>query len=116
MVGSLLYPTASWPDILFNVGLCAIFQANPKKSHLKVVKRIQRYLKGIPNLCLWYSRGYNFDRVGYADADYAGFHVDRKSTSGTTHFLCSCLLSWGTKKQKPMALSTAEAEYVAATS
>nr|XP_016490339.1 PREDICTED: uncharacterized protein LOC107810113 [Nicotiana tabacum] len=92
------------------------FQANYKESHLKAVKSILRYLKGTPDLCLWYPRGYNFDLVGYANADYAGFHVDRKSTSGTTHFLGSCLVSWGTKKQNSVALSTAEAEYVTATS
>ncbi|XP_075098950.1 uncharacterized protein LOC142175849 [Nicotiana tabacum] len=73
------------------------FEANPKESHLKVVKRILRHLKaiyGIPE----------------------GFHVDRKSTSGTTHFLGSCLVSWGTKKQNSVALSTSEAKYVVATS
>ncbi|XP_075077392.1 secreted RxLR effector protein 161-like [Nicotiana tabacum] len=104
------------PDIVFSVGLCARFQANPKESHLKVVKRILRYLKRTPGMCLWYPRGYIFDLVGYADTDYAGFHVDRKSTPGTTYFLGSCLVSWGTKKQNSLALSTAEVEYVAAIS
>ncbi|XP_075092141.1 secreted RxLR effector protein 161-like [Nicotiana tabacum] len=116
MIRSLLYLIASRSDIVFSVGLCARFQANPKESHLKVVKRILRYLKGTPDLCLWYPRGYNFDLICYADVDYAGFHVDRKSTSGTTHFLGSCVVSWGTKKQNPVALSRAEAEYVAVTS
>ncbi|XP_070049352.1 uncharacterized mitochondrial protein AtMg00810-like [Nicotiana tomentosiformis] len=60
--------------------------------------------------------GYNFDLVGYVDADYAGFHVDRKITSGTTHFLGPFLVSWGTKKQNSVALFTAEAKYVAAAS
>nr|XP_033509840.1 secreted RxLR effector protein 161-like [Nicotiana tomentosiformis] len=116
MIGSLLYLTASRPNIVFSVGLCARFQENPKESHLKTIKKILRYLKGTPNLCLWYPRGYSVDLVGYADADYAGFHVDRKSSSGTTHFLVFCLVSWGTKKQNSVALSTAEAEYVAAAS
>nr|XP_033517368.1 nucleolar and coiled-body phosphoprotein 1-like [Nicotiana tomentosiformis] len=73
MRGSLLNLTASRPDILFRVGLCSRFQANPKKSHLKEVKRILRYLKRTPDLCTWYPRGYNFDLVGYAYANYAGF-------------------------------------------
>ncbi|XP_070042940.1 secreted RxLR effector protein 161-like [Nicotiana tomentosiformis] len=60
--------------------------------------------------------GYNFDLIGYADADYVGFHVERKNTSGTTHFFGSFLVSWGTKKQNSVALSITEAEYVAATS
>ncbi|XP_070035234.1 secreted RxLR effector protein 161-like [Nicotiana tomentosiformis] len=116
MIGSMLYLAASMHDIVFSMGLCARFQANPKESHLKAVKRILRYLKGTPDLCLWYPRGYNFDLVGYVDDDYAGFHVERKSTSGTTHFLGYCLVSWGIKKQNTVALSTVEAEYMAATS
>ncbi|XP_033508566.1 secreted RxLR effector protein 161-like [Nicotiana tomentosiformis] len=110
MIGSLLYLTTSRPDIVFSVGLCARFQENPKESHLKAVKRILRYLKGTPDLCLWYPRGYNFDLVGYADPDYACFYVHRKSTSRTAYFLGSCLVSWGTKKQNLVALSTAEAK------
>ncbi|XP_033516286.1 secreted RxLR effector protein 161-like [Nicotiana tomentosiformis] len=116
MIGSLLYLTTSRPDIVFSVGLCARFQTNPKESHLKAVKKILRYLKGTPDLCLWYPRGYSFDLIGYADANYAGFHIDRKSTSRTAHFLGSYLVSWRTKKQNLVALSTAEAEYVAAAS
>ncbi|XP_033511583.1 secreted RxLR effector protein 161-like [Nicotiana tabacum] len=116
MIGSVLYLTASRPDIVFNVGLCARFQANPNESHLKVVKRILRYLKRTPEIFLWYPRGYSFDLIDYVDADYAGFYVDKKSTSGTTHILGSCLVSWGTIKQNSVALSTAQAEYVAAAS
>ncbi|XP_070050159.1 secreted RxLR effector protein 161-like [Nicotiana tomentosiformis] len=116
MIGSLLYLAASRPDIVFNVGRCARFQANPKESHLTAVKRILRYLKGTTDLCLLYPKGSNFNLVRYADADYAGFFVDRKSTSGMAHFLGSCLVSLATKKQNFVALSTAEAEYVAAAS
>ena len=116
MIGSLLYLTASRPDIVFSVGLCARFQSDPKESHLKAVKRILRYLKGTGPLGLWYPKGGSFNLVGYTDADYAGFLVDRKSTSGMAHFLGECLVSWGTKKQNSVALSTAEAEYVAAAS
>ncbi|XP_070057726.1 uncharacterized mitochondrial protein AtMg00810-like [Nicotiana tomentosiformis] len=58
----------------------------------------------------------NFNLVGYADADYTGFLADRKSTSGMAYFLGSCLVSWATKKQNYVALSTDEAEYVAAAS
>jgi len=94
MIGSLLYLIASRPDIVFSVGLCARFQSKTKESHLKAVKRIFRYLKHTPDLALWYPRRCNFDLVGYADIDYAGFLVDRKSTSGMTHFLGPCLVSW----------------------
>jgi len=94
MIGSLLYLTTSRPDIVFSVGLCARFQANPKESHLKSVKRIFRYLKRTTDMGLWYSKGSNFNLFGYADADYAGYLVDKKST--TAHFLGTCLISWST--------------------
>ncbi|XP_070020688.1 secreted RxLR effector protein 161-like [Nicotiana sylvestris] len=116
MIGSQLYLTASRPDIVFSVRLCARFQANPKESHLTVVKRILRYLKGTTDLCLWYPKGSNFSLVGYVDADYTSFLGDRKSTSGMAHFLGSCLVSWATKKKNYVALSTAEANYVVADS
>ncbi|XP_070014245.1 secreted RxLR effector protein 161-like [Nicotiana sylvestris] len=98
MIGSLLYLTASRPKIVFSIGLCARFQENPKESHLTAIKRILRYLKGTTDLCLSYPKGSNFNLVGYDDADYAGFLVDRKSASSMAHFLGSCLVSWATKK------------------
>jgi len=102
MIGSLLYLTASRPDIVFNVGLSARFQSNPKETHLKAVKWILRYLKHNPDLALWYPRGCKFDLIGYADADYAGFLVDRKNTSGMTHFLGPCLVSWQPRNNTPL--------------
>jgi len=93
MIGSLLYLTASRPNIVFGVGLCARFQSNPKEIHLTAIKRILRYLKHTPDLALWYPTGCNFDFIEYADADYAGFLVDRKSTSAMAHFLGPCLVS-----------------------
>ncbi|XP_070043162.1 secreted RxLR effector protein 161-like [Nicotiana tomentosiformis] len=87
IIGSLLYLKASRPDIVFSVGLCARFQSNPKESHLKAAKRIVRYLKGTQDLVLYYPSGDNFDLIGYADTDYAGYLVDRKRTSGMAHFL-----------------------------
>jgi len=87
MIGSLLYLTASRPDIMFSACLCARFQSSPKESHLTVVKRIFRYLTGMKNFGLWYLKGRDFLLIGYSDADYAGYKVDRKSTSGTCQFL-----------------------------
>ncbi|XP_070050791.1 secreted RxLR effector protein 161-like [Nicotiana tomentosiformis] len=80
MIGYFLYLTASRPSIAFSVGLCAGFQANPKESHLTAVKRTLRYLKVTTDIYLWYPKDSNFNLVGYANADYAGFIVDRKST------------------------------------
>ena len=87
MVGSLLYLTTSRPDIMFATCLCARFQADPRESHLIAIKRIFRYLKGTPNLGIWYPRESGFDLIGYSDADYAGCRIDRKSTTGTCQFL-----------------------------
>ncbi|XP_075083304.1 secreted RxLR effector protein 161-like [Nicotiana tabacum] len=113
IIESLIYFTTNRPNTVFSVGLCARFQSNPKESHLKAAKKILRYLKGTQDLVMYYPSGDNFNLVGYADADYAGYLVDRKSTSRMAHFLGSCLISWGTRKQNSAALSTAEAEYVA---
>ncbi|XP_070007932.1 secreted RxLR effector protein 161-like [Nicotiana sylvestris] len=116
IIRSLLYLTASRPDIVFSVGLCARFQSNPKESHLKAAKRILRYLKGTQDQVLYYPSGDNFNLIRYADADYTGYLMDKKSTSEMAYFLGSCLISWGTRKQNSVALSIAEAKYVATAS
>jgi hypothetical protein len=79
-----------------------------------VVKRIFRYLVHTPNQGLWYPKGSTFDLLVYSDLDYAGCKVDRKSTTRTCQFLGRSLVSWSSKKHNSVALSTAEAEYVAA--
>jgi hypothetical protein len=112
MIGSLLYLCASRPDILLSVCMCARFQATPKDCHLRVVKRIMRYLVITPNIGLWYLKGSHFELLRYLDADYAGCKVDRKSTSGTCQFLGRSLVSWSSKKQNSVALSTIKEEYV----
>jgi hypothetical protein len=114
MISSLLYLCASRLDIMLSVCMCARFQANQKECHLMAVKRILRYLVRTPNFGLWYPKGSNFNLLGYSDFDYAGYKVERKSTSGTCQFLGWSLVSWSSKKQNSIALSTAEAEYVAA--
>ncbi|XP_019265493.1 PREDICTED: uncharacterized protein LOC109243056 [Nicotiana attenuata] len=101
IIVSLLYLITSRHDIVFSVVLSARVQANPKESHLTAIKRILRYLKCTTDLCLWYPKG---------------FLVGRKSTSAMAHFLGSCIVSWATKKQTFLALSTAKAEYVAVAS
>jgi hypothetical protein len=94
------------------VCMCARFQANPKETHLRAVKRIMRYLVYTPKFGLWYPKGSTFDLIGYSNADYAGCKIDRKSTSGTCQFLGRSLVSWASKKQNSVALSTAEVEYI----
>jgi hypothetical protein len=114
MIGSLLYLCAYRPDIMLSVCMCARFQADPKEVHLRTVKRIMRYFVYTPKFGLWYPKGSTFDLIGYSDADWTWCKVDRKSTLGTCQFLGRSLVSWASKKQNSVALSTAEAEYIAA--
>jgi hypothetical protein len=93
MIGSLLYLCTSRLDIMLSVCMCARFQANPKEVHLRVVKRIMRYLVYSPKFGLWYPKGSTFDLIGNSDADYVGCKIDRKSTSGTCQFLGRSLVS-----------------------
>jgi hypothetical protein len=100
LTGSLLYLTASQPDIAFSVRVCAQFQANPKESHLTAVERIIRYV--------------NLVVIGYFDADWAGNADDRKSTSEGCFYVGNNLVVWMSRKQSSISLSIAEAEYIAA--
>jgi hypothetical protein len=116
MIGSLLYLCASRPDIMLSVGLCAHFQSAPKEFHFVAVKWILRYLIHTPTLGLWYPKGSTFELVGYSDSDWAGDKVDQKSTSGAYKFIGQWLVSWSSKKQNSISLSTTEAECISATS
>jgi hypothetical protein len=116
MIGSLLYLTATRPDIQFVVGLCTCFQSSPRSSHRTAVQRVFRYLKHTLEFGIWYSASSSLDLVGFSDADFASCGIDRKSTSGTCHFLGSSLVCWSSRKQSLVAQSTTKAEYVAAAS
>ncbi|GJR80913.1 putative ribonuclease H-like domain-containing protein [Tanacetum coccineum] len=89
MIGSLMYLTTSRPDIMFVVCACARFQVTPKVSHLHVVKRIFRYLKGQPKLGLWYPRDSPFDLEAFSNSDYVGASLDRKSTTGAEYVVAA---------------------------
>jgi hypothetical protein len=116
MISSLLYLTATQPDIQFTMGLCVRFQASPRSSHRMAVQRIFRYLKHTPEFGIWYSASSSLDLVGFFDAGFEGCGIDRKSTSGTCHFLGPSLICWSSQKQSFVTQSTIEAEYVAAAS
>jgi hypothetical protein len=109
IIGSFLYLCASRLDIMLYVCICARFQSNLKECHLVAVKRILRYLVHMPYIGLWYPNGSTFDLIRYSDSDYAGCKVDRKSTSRTYEFLGRSLVSWSSKKQTSIALSTDDA-------
>jgi hypothetical protein len=116
MIESLLYVTASRPDVIFSVCKCARYQASPRESDLKATKRILRYLKGTYDVGLWFPKGSNFELIGYSDSNYGGCKIDIMSTSSTCQLLGMSLVSWSSKKQNSVALSTAEAKYISADS
>ncbi|CAM8926108.1 unnamed protein product [Rhodiola kirilowii] len=99
MIGSLLYLTASIPDIAYAVGVCARYHANPKESHLLQVKRIIKYVCGTVDYGIWYTKNTSSYLAGYCDADWAGNAEDRKGTSGGFFFLGNNLVSYFSMKQ-----------------
>ncbi|GJV90024.1 retrovirus-related pol polyprotein from transposon TNT 1-94 [Tanacetum coccineum] len=113
MIGSLMYLTASRPDLVFAVCMCARYQSKPTKKHLEAVKRVFRYLQGSINMGLWYPKDTAMALTAYADADHAGCQDTRRSTSGSAQFLGDKLVSWSSKKQTSMSISSTEAEYIA---
>ena len=113
-VGSLLYLSArTRPDIAFAVNNVAGFCSQPTKTHWTAVKRIFRYLRGTTHLGLLYSKGDEDTLIGFSDSDWGGDSNDYKSTSGYIFQIGGTAVSWKSKKQLCVALSTAEAEYMA---
>ena len=115
-VGSLLYlSTKTRPDLAYAVANVSKYCAKPTQLHWVAVKRIMRYLNGSLMLGLHYSNNAEEGKelIGYSDADWAGDLDDRKSTSGFIFSLSGGAVSWRSKKQTCVALSTAEAEYIA---
>ncbi|GJZ08332.1 retrovirus-related pol polyprotein from transposon TNT 1-94 [Tanacetum coccineum] len=113
MVGTLMYLTASRPDLTFVVCMCARYQEKPTEKHLHAVKRIFKYLRGTVNRGLWYPKDSSIALTAYADADHAGCQDTRRSTSGSMQLLGDRLVSWSSKRQKSAAISSTEAEYIA---
>ncbi|GJR06215.1 retrovirus-related pol polyprotein from transposon TNT 1-94 [Tanacetum coccineum] len=113
MIGTLLYLTASRPDLQFAICMCARYQARPTEKHLHAVKRIFRYLKGTVNRGLWYPKDSSIVLTVFADADHASCQDTRRITSGSMQFLGDSLVSWSSKRQKSIVISSTEAEYIA---
>ncbi|GJX06616.1 retrovirus-related pol polyprotein from transposon TNT 1-94 [Tanacetum coccineum] len=113
MVGSLMYLTASRPDLVFVICMCARYQASPTKKHLEALKQVFQYLRGTINWGLWYPKETIMALTAYANADHAGCQDTRRSTSESAQFLGDKLVSWSSKKHKSTTISTTEAEYIA---
>ena len=112
MTGSLLYLTASRPDICFSVGMCTKYKSDPKESHINAVERIIRYISGTLDYEIWYSKDSNVSLVGFSAMDWAGNADDKKSKNGGCFYLGNNLISWYSKKKVYISLSTAKAEYI----
>eukprot|EP00253_Pinus_taeda_P028924 PITA_28924 len=115
IVGSLMYLTATRPDIMFAISLIFRFMERPKETHWQAAKRIMRYVKGTKRFGILYIALECSDLIGYTDSDWAGSVDDQKSTSGYVFHMDSGAISWASKKQPIVALSIAEVEYVVAT-
>jgi hypothetical protein len=94
MISSLLYLTATRPDIQFAVGLCMCFQSSPRSSYRTTVQQVFSYLKHTPGFGICYSASSSLDLDGFSNADFAGCGIDRKKTFRTCHFLGSSLICW----------------------
>ncbi|GKE19918.1 retrovirus-related pol polyprotein from transposon TNT 1-94, partial [Tanacetum coccineum] len=116
MVGTLMYLTASRPDLTFAVCMCARYQAKPTEKHLHAIKRIFKYLRGTVNRGLWYPTDSSIALTAYADADHKVCQDTRRSTSESMQLLGDKLISWSSKRQKSAAISSTEAEYIALSS
>ncbi|KAI5354098.1 hypothetical protein L3X38_006993 [Prunus dulcis] len=114
IVGSLLYLTATRPDIMFASSLLARFMHNPTRKHMGTAKRVLRYIQGTLDFGIEFIKGKSATLIGYCDSDWAGSEDDRRSTSGYAFTLGSGMFSWASIEQNTVALSTAEAEYVSA--
>jgi hypothetical protein len=111
VVGSLIYLTLTKPDISYAVGVMSWYVQNPKKTHLEVVRRILRYVKGTRGYGVMYKRNRDCKLVDYCDVDYAGDHDTRCSTTGYVFLLGSGVVSWCRKRQPTVSLLTTEVEY-----
>ena len=115
IVGSLMYLTATRPDIMYSVNLISRYMENPTEMHLLTAKKILRYLQGTKDFGLFYKKGEKMELVGFTDSDYAGDQDDRRSTSGFIFMFGTGAVSWSSKKQQIVTLSTTEAEFIVAT-
>lgn len=113
LVGSMMYLTATRPDVMYAVSLISRYMAKPTELHLAAAKRILRYLKGTAGYGILYQKTGNIELVGYTDSDYAGCLEDRRSTSGYAFILSDAAVAWSSRKQPIVTLSTTEAEFVA---
>ncbi|XP_056159734.1 uncharacterized mitochondrial protein AtMg00810-like [Syzygium oleosum] len=111
LVGRLIYLSHTRPDIAYAVSMVSQFMHAPKKDHMDVVVRILQYLKAAPGKSLFFGKHGHLDVEGYSDADWARNVTDRRSTYGYLTLVGGNLVTWRSKKQKVVSISSAEAEF-----
>jgi hypothetical protein len=111
MVGKLVFLTNTRPDIAFSVNLVSRYMDKPEEAHLQAVKSILRYIKGTTTLGLLYKKGGDFTLTGYTDADWGGDLDERKSTGAFIFTVGNTPISWSSRKQTCVSLSSTESEY-----
>jgi hypothetical protein len=116
IIGSLMYLRNTRPDICFVVNTLSQYLVEPRRVHLVATKHVMRYLKGTLDYGLCYTGDHDFRLCGYTDLDWTGSASNKKSTSRCCFSLGSAMTSWQSRKQSSIALSTIEAEYIAACS
>ncbi|XP_040254010.1 secreted RxLR effector protein 161-like [Aegilops tauschii subsp. strangulata] len=114
IIGSLRYLVNTRPDIAYAVGVASRFMEAPGKQHWAIIRQILRYVRGTLNYGCPYKAGKGTGLTGFSDSDHAGDLTDRKSTTGLVFFMGPSVITWSSQKQKIVALSSCEAEYIAA--
>ena len=114
LVGSLLYLTATRPDIMYATSLLSRYMHKPSQTHFGAAKRVLRYIQGTSDFGIMYKKNVEIKLLGFCDSDWVGSIDDMRSTSGYVFSLGSGAVSWASKKQQTVAQSSVEAEYVSA--
>eukprot|EP01018_Ginkgo_biloba_P011799 Gb_11409 [translate_table: standard] len=112
LVGSLMYLRNTRLDISYSVGILSQFMIEPREVHWREAKRVLRYIKGTSSLCLQYLSDSEFGLCGFVDADWAGDPATQKSTTGYCFSIGSVIISWSSKRQQSVALSSTKEEYI----
>ncbi|KAL0551706.1 hypothetical protein IC582_010795 [Cucumis melo] len=116
LVGGLIYLTHTHPDISYSIGVISRFMRRPSRDHFGIAKRVMRYIAGTIEYGIWYSKVSDFKLCGFTDSDWASSLDDRRSVSANVFTLGLGVITWSSKKQAIVALSSSEAEYAATTS